>query len=293
MKLFGHQEECRLLLERIEKGTFPQSVLFSGPEGVGKARAALLLASSLVGEPDFEPTDAYPHPVDVLVVRPERETARGRTRLKPIPVEAAREILHFLSHTPTGGRRVAILEDAHTLSVSAQNALLKGMEEPLPYAHTIFVTHEKGRLLDTLRSRLEEVFFRLVPEAVLRDAFPPDTAPDFFFALGRPGLLERAQTDPAGFEKDKADLASLFRLSALSRVERLSLAEALSADAPRALRLLEWYLPALEAKMRSAGEPRRIQAFARFLERSLEVRGALGRGEGQPRLLLESLFLSV
>ena len=64
-------------------------------------------------------------------------------------------------------RRVFVIEAADAMAEESQNALLKTLEEPPPFAHLILVSAEPEALLETVRSRCREVRFdRLGPEAV-------------------------------------------------------------------------------------------------------------------------------
>ena len=72
---------------------------------------------------------------------------------------------------------MAIVDDADRLSIAAQNALLKTLEEPPGQALLLLVTASPGALLTTVRSRCQRVAFRPLP--------PPTVAS--CPAHGRPG----------------------------------------------------------------------------------------------------------
>ncbi len=92
------------------------------------------------------------HPDFTLV-----ERAEGRSE---VLIDQVRELIARLGTRPSrGARRAAIIDDAETLGIPAQNALLKTLEEP-PGATIIFMVAESERaLLDTVRSRLRLVRF--------------------------------------------------------------------------------------------------------------------------------------
>ncbi len=90
-------------------------------------------------------------------------------------IEQVRELIAQLWIRPSrGAMQVAILNDAETLNVPAQNALLKTLEEPPGHAIIFLITQSEHALLDTIRSRLRPVRFRplAVPdiEAIRRNA---------------------------------------------------------------------------------------------------------------------------
>jgi len=67
----------------------------------------------------------------------------------------------------TGDTKVYILDECHKLSDSAQNSLLKCLEEPPDYAMFIFCTTEPGKVLDTIMDRSIHFEFRPVPEVTI------------------------------------------------------------------------------------------------------------------------------
>ncbi len=141
--------------------------LLAGPPGAGKAAAARALAAELLAGGADDPesarrralADPSPHP-DLVWLRPP-----GTQHL----VEEVRErVIGQIAYRPfEGERRVFVIEDADAMAEESQNALLKTLEEPPPFAHLILVSAEPESLLETVRSRCRAVrFARLTPEAV-------------------------------------------------------------------------------------------------------------------------------
>lgn len=301
MDIIGHQREREMLKQSAEEGNITQSYLFVGPRGIGKGLCALEFASLLAHEPFFEPSEEKPHPFDVLVLKPQEEVKRGVTKIKNIAAESVREALVFLGQYPvTGGFRTLIIEDAHRLSETAQNVLLKTLEEPQSTAVIILVTHEERSLLPTLLSRVKRMRFDFVPEEVLlpectkryrQDELAP-IAP-FFFALGRPGMVLLAVQDPQVFTLERTLLGKLFRLSTLTVAERLALAEELALHNDRTVRLLEWWLPGLYQQAWKMTEKKSTVSFFVLFEGIEGTIRLLKTTQSNARLLLEKLFLSV
>ena len=142
--------------------------LFRGPRGSGKAAAARAFAAELLtrGAPDPEDArrrallDPSPHP-DLVWLRPP-----GAQHL----VEDVREsVIRAASLSPSeGDRRVFVIEEAEELRDESQNALLKTLEEPAPFAHLILICSEPELLAETIVSRCAPVEFGpLAPDAVL------------------------------------------------------------------------------------------------------------------------------
>jgi DNA polymerase-3 subunit delta' len=142
--------------------------IFRGPPGSGKAAAARAFGAELLamGAPDPEDArrrallDPSPHP-DLVWLRPP-----GAQHM----VEDVREsVIRAASLSPSEGEhRVFVIEEAEDLRDESQNALLKTLEEPAPFAHLILVCSEPELLAETILSRCTPVEFGpLAPDAVL------------------------------------------------------------------------------------------------------------------------------
>jgi DNA polymerase-3 subunit delta' len=141
--------------------------LFRGPAGSGKQAAARAFAAELlaIGAPDPDDArrrvmlDPSPHP-DLVWLRPP-----GAQHL----VEEVREsVIRAASLRPAEGEhRAFVIEEAEGLRDESQNALLKTLEEPAPFAHLILLCSEPELLAETILSRCQQVEFApLAPEAV-------------------------------------------------------------------------------------------------------------------------------
>jgi DNA polymerase-3 subunit delta' len=165
-ELVGNASVVSRLARGIRSGRLPPSLLFSGPAGVGKLRAALSLAQALncpQGGGDACGTcstcvriERDEHP-DVRVIRPE---GRGGQ----IRVEGVREAMGQIPFRPfEGRRRVVILADAERMNPTTGNSILKVLEEPPPWATIVLVTSNETAILPTILSRCQ--IFRFSPLA--------------------------------------------------------------------------------------------------------------------------------
>ncbi|RZU37135.1 DNA polymerase-3 subunit delta' [Fluviicoccus keumensis] len=143
----------------------PHALILSGPAGVGKHAFAESLASLLMcvsprqGLPCGECKGcslcrADTHP-DYCQLSPVTDEKTGKTS-KVIKVDQIRALLDFLSKSPQlGGWRIAIIDPADTLNVSAANSLLKTLEEPGDRTLLLLLTDQPLALLPTIRSRCQ------------------------------------------------------------------------------------------------------------------------------------------
>ena len=184
----GHEEQEQDFISLFNAGRMPHGLIFSGPRGVGKATMAYRLAKFLLKYGGVEnsvqdamfvcndlPSDAISldvarddqvarlvsasaHP-DLLTI--ERAYDEGKNRYKDaVDVASIRKVTPFLRMTSSeGSYRIVIIDDADTMNRSAQNALLKILEEPPEKTIIILVTHRLGALIPTIRSRTRLVNF--------------------------------------------------------------------------------------------------------------------------------------
>ena len=161
-EIVGHRRLIGLLERAIRSESLPPSLIFAGPDGVGKRLVALAAAQAMncptpvidavSGQRDgcgrcsaCGKIERGQHP-DVKVVE-----AEGNSSIKIDPV---REVVGQTAYRPFEGRaRVVIIDRADLLGEDAQNALLKTLEEPPPRNVFVLVTSRPHLLLTTVRSR--------------------------------------------------------------------------------------------------------------------------------------------
>jgi DNA polymerase-3 subunit delta' len=161
-----HQAAARVALAAALANP-SHAYLFTGPAGSGKRAAARGFVAELLagGAPDPGSArrralaDPSPHP-DLAWLRPP-----GAQHL----VDEVRErVIDAAPYRPfEGERRAFVIEEADMMAEESQNALLKTLEEPAPFAHLILISSQPSALLDTVRSRCQEVAFAaLGPDAL-------------------------------------------------------------------------------------------------------------------------------
>jgi DNA polymerase-3 subunit delta' len=162
-----HQGRARVALTAALESGPSHAYLFRGPRGAGKRAAARALAAEILAAGAADPEDARrralldpsPHP-DLVWLAP-----RGAQHL----VEEVRErVIRAAAYRPfEGDKRVFVVEAAEALRDESQNALLKTLEEPPPYAHLILLSSEPEALLETIASRCQPVEFAPLPAEVV------------------------------------------------------------------------------------------------------------------------------
>ena len=170
----GHTSQQELL-----RSLRSHTLLFSGPEGVGRRRVAQWYAAFLncqhkeqapCRECSSCQTFAQDTHPDYLEVAPQRLTTTGRLSRRPeirisqlVPREGEGESLsRWLESPPTFNKRVGVIDRADTLNRNAANAFLKFLEEPPSHAVIILIAPSPQSVLPTIASRSTIVRFGTV-----------------------------------------------------------------------------------------------------------------------------------
>lgn len=161
----------------------PQALIVSGKMGAGKQTLALSIAAEVLGV-----ADPRLHPYFLSVV-PEK---------LHIGIDEVRKVRDFLSRRTTGEgmiRRIVLIPDAHTMTVEAQNAVLKTLEEPPADTMIILTTDDITALKPTIRSRSQQLIMLPVSKELATTYFvgqgytEKQVQAAYFLANGEMGLL--------------------------------------------------------------------------------------------------------
>ena len=167
--ILGNAGKIKQIREMIQAGQFPNAVIFSGLEGIGKKKIAKLTAMSLLCEAeDNKPCGkcsacrafmADSHP-DYYHMEPDRSKANPI-----IKIDQVRALQREVSLMPVmSNLRMVIIDDAELMNSAAQNCLLKTIEEPSGLSKFILITSNRSRLLMTLLSRCMIINFERLRE---------------------------------------------------------------------------------------------------------------------------------
>lgn len=203
------------------------AVLLYGAPGSGKNLLADLVAQAwLCRNPGPDGADGECRACGAF----ERDTNADFLRVSPvgpsriIPVKAITNdkpdeddpipIITFFRTMPLMSRhKVALIESAERMNASANNALLKTLEEPHPHAKLILTTETVGLILPTILSRCLVVACEAPTATELRHAFPDATAEEILMAEGTPGRLRHLIEHRAAYQRLAAFATSLRRRS--------------------------------------------------------------------------------
>ncbi len=216
-------------LDQLAKD-LPQSVLISGPSGIGLSQAVDYIADKLQIKP--------------YVVLPERDEKIDLEK-GTITVERIRSLYDY-TRGKTTTKRLVVIDYAERMRQTAQNAFLKLLEEPSPNTYYILLTHAPQLLLSTIRSRVEAHELRPISrqqsEALLDELQVKDAqkrAQMLFIAGGLPAELARFSRDPAYFEARGTIVRDARDFLQAPIYKKLLLADKYREDRAKALILLD------------------------------------------------------
>ena len=224
----GQRHVVQTLTNAIDHDRVRHAYLFAGPRGTGKTSLAKILGKSLNCQNTEGPSTAPCLECESCL------TIADGTALDVLELDAAsnrgiddiRDIRDRVNQQPVLGRyRVYILDEAHSLTTDAANALLKTLEEPPPHVIFILCTTEPHRLPDTVRGRCQSfTFLRPTPDELLE-------------ALRRISDAEGIQADDDALRLIARHAGGSFR-DAISSLDQLSSAGDRSIDTASAQTIL-------------------------------------------------------
>ncbi|HEY8992754.1 MAG TPA: hypothetical protein VIM37_02790 [Candidatus Microsaccharimonas sp.] len=255
----------------------PQSMVFTGPEGVGLSSAVSYVAGLVKTTP--------------IYVLPEKDE-KVDIEKGVITVDVIRR-LYSMTKTIETGTRLIVIDYAQRMGVQAQNAFLKLLEEPGANTHFILLTHAVSKLLPTIRSRVQTIEINpitatqsnaLLDELKVTDATRRSQL--LFIAAGLPAQLTALAADDKLFQARAQIIRDARTYLQGTMYDRLKLALAYKDDRQGSLTLLLDAMKLLQDSLKNGNNPEQVKKITVLLKAHERI-----EANGNVRLQLASVVL--
>lgn len=231
----------------------PHAILLTGDCGVGLKTIAVSMAEQLSGNRHW-----------VRLVEPDEKGT--------ITIEVVRN-LYISTRMKQNEMTVIVIDDVDAMSLPAQNAFLKLLEEPTTQTTFILTSHQPQTLLPTVRSRVQaidavrvsaEKSKKFIESKNIKDAMLARQL--LFLASGRPALLHRLIHDKKLQERylDYARSAKAFISG--KAYERIIISSKIANDRESSLIILETAAEMLRLQLGQTIDTQAINLLDRIIE---------------------------
>ncbi|SHK17267.1 DNA polymerase III subunit delta' [Paramaledivibacter caminithermalis] len=168
-KIIGHDRIINFLKTAIKGDKLAHAYIFEGQKGVGKTLTAVEFAKAINCKNDNLGCEECSscvkinnnnHP-DINIIQPDGNSIKNKQ------IEEFQN--DILLKPYESNKKIFIIEDSHTMTISAQNRLLKILEEPPGYCIIILVAQNSNSLLPTIRSRSQTIKFNRISKILIED----------------------------------------------------------------------------------------------------------------------------
>ena len=177
---YGNPEVATALQEMIRGGRIPQTLLFSGPEGIGKATLARRFGAALLGDAHKIEQDDLSLESNTAIVEEREKWTSDKRNDDPLVFSTHPDFTTFAPDGPLrqltiaqmrllkeraplkplhGDWKIFLIDSIDRANEQAANSLLKTLEEPPPHLILILTARNVYDLLPTIRSRAVPFYF--------------------------------------------------------------------------------------------------------------------------------------
>ena len=158
--IIGHEDIKRYFRKAIASGHIAHSYIFEGIEGVGKKMMAQDVAKLLLCEGKGDRPCGVCKACHLIASGNHPDITFVEKDTKVTKIDTIREkVVKDMEIKPFGPYKIIIINEADTITVEGQNAMLKTIEEPPSYGIVILITKNLSKLLPTIESRCIHIKF--------------------------------------------------------------------------------------------------------------------------------------
>ena len=276
---FPQGSEIRQLYEQIQNGRVSHAIMFTGLPETGKTTLAGITAKALLCRSEKDKpcgvcdscvkAEANEHP-DLIAIRPGEPIAPGISKGRnSIPVDDIREMIRLCgSYSNRGGNRVVIIDNADHMTVQAQNALLKIIEEPPESTFFLLTVSHGEMMLNTIVSRCRTIRIKpwnadYIESYLLKSGVNNELAhQSALLSEGAVGKALRLSNDNVYWELRDDIVKAFFCMESRSEILKISNAwKDRKNDSEEILNALEGFLHAMLAVRFRSREGKELEAL--------------------------------
>lgn len=168
--VYGHEREKKFFQQIINNKSLSHSYIFEGIQGIGKKHFAMNLVKAIYCKnQDIDACEVcdqclklnHGNHLDFLLIEPDGQSIKN---------EQIKDFQKFMSYKPNESiKKIVIIDNSHLMTTSAQNTMLKILEEPPAYGVIIFITENSKMLLETIQSRCQVIHFNPLDSKTMDD----------------------------------------------------------------------------------------------------------------------------
>ncbi len=177
-KIIGQDAAVEHLKRALQTGSVSHAYIFKGEEGTGKKMLAYTFAAALqcTSEEGDRPcgqciscmqAEDFNHPDIITITHKPKYSGDKSTALGVDDIRAMRADVMIRPYSSE--KKIYIVPNAETMTVQAQNALLKTIEEPPAYAVILLLADGIDNFLPTVKSRCITLPIRQVPDRLVEE----------------------------------------------------------------------------------------------------------------------------
>jgi DNA polymerase III subunit delta' len=234
---WGNRQAVATLRQMIAQERVPQTLIFAGEGGLGKATLARRLGQQFLDHPEKIEHDDLSLPDNVALIQDREKLAAEKRNEDPLVFATHPDFLTFPPDGPMrqisipqmrmlkeraqfkplhGTRRIFLIDHLDRANEQAANSLLKTLEEPPDHLILIATAENVYDLLPTIRSRAIIITLSALSNEDMRDFARAhnleDAAKRIALSGGSPGYA--LSLDIATYEKRRAAMHALLKTAA-------------------------------------------------------------------------------
>ncbi|MEI6249205.1 MAG: hypothetical protein WCP00_01215 [bacterium] len=263
--------------------TSNQPIIISGPEFTYKELLSKKIASQSL-EIDIDKLDSYPYIITVISDK------------KSLGIEEIRDLSKFISLTVPLNKainRVVMIPNSEILTVQAQNALLKNLEESPKSTLFILTTKKINNILPTIlsRSRIIDVVkpSKIEIKKYLNKHNDTEIEQNYLLSDGAPRLIEILLDNNESDIKNDVDLTK--KILSASKINKLSYINELSKSREESIKIISLIKQMSKLGCLSNNSKQSI-IWQNILDRSMQAEKKL-RSNSSVKLTLLDFFLNI